>query len=69
MARDQEYDDGLLADTYTTGQVAGLLEVHPTTVKQWRVDGKGPVYLRIGKKVRYRLEDLEAFIQIVTPRA
>lgn len=35
------------------------------TLKKWRVEGKGPVYIKLGSgrnsEVRYRLEDIEAF--------
>lgn len=31
------------------------------TLQRWRVDGYGPVYLRIGGSIFYRLEDIEAF--------
>ncbi len=61
--------DSLLADLLTTKQAATVLGLHPVTLAQYRVDGIGPTYLKMGRKVRYRLEDLEAFIQIVTPRA
>lgn len=31
------------------------------TVERYRSDGVGPVYLKIGGKVMYRLEDIEAY--------
>lgn len=31
------------------------------TLEQWRWQGKGPRYLKIGGRVVYRLEDIEAF--------
>ena len=33
----------------------------PRTLEQWRWQGRGPRYLKIGAKVVYRLEDIEAF--------
>lgn len=59
----------LLAGLLTTSQAAKVLGLHPVTLAQYRVDGIGPTYLKMGRKVRYRYEDLEAYIQIVEPRA
>jgi predicted site-specific integrase-resolvase len=35
--------------------------VSPRTLERWRWLGKGPPYLKIGGRVAYRLEDIEAF--------
>jgi len=42
----------------------GLAErwaVSPRTLEQWRWQGRGPRYLKIGGRVVYRLSDIEAF--------
>jgi hypothetical protein len=42
----------------------GLAErwrVSMRTLEQWRWQGKGPRYLKIGGRVVYRVEDVEAF--------
>jgi hypothetical protein len=33
----------------------------PRTLEQWRWQGKGPQYLKIGSRVLYRLEDIERY--------
>ena len=33
----------------------------PRTLERWRWSGQGPVYLKLGGRVAYRLEDIEAF--------
>jgi hypothetical protein len=33
----------------------------PSTLRQWRWNGKGPVYMKIGRTVLYRLQDIEHF--------
>ncbi len=33
----------------------------PRTLEQWRWQGRGPRYLKIGGSVVYRLSDIEAF--------
>jgi excisionase family DNA binding protein len=50
---------------YTTWQAARLLNVHPQTLANWRA-GQGDVelpFVKIGRAVRYRHEDIAAFIR------
>jgi hypothetical protein len=42
-------------------QLACRWLMSPRTLEQWRWQGKGPKYLKIGAKVVYRLEDVETF--------
>jgi hypothetical protein len=35
--------------------------VSPRTLEQWRWQGRGPRYLKIGGRVVYRQQDIEAF--------
>ncbi len=49
----------------TTEQAAGILNVHPSTLEKGRQShrkGLFPPYYKIGKAVRYRLADLEAWL-------
>lgn len=32
------------------------------TLQAWRLRGQGPVFLKVGRMVRYRVEDIEAFL-------
>ena len=54
----------------TTDQLAERLGVEPQTVRDWRVQDRGPAYIKDGGKlVRYRLADVEAWEKscLVTP--
>ncbi|MBI1955064.1 MAG: helix-turn-helix domain-containing protein [Acidobacteria bacterium] len=42
--------------------VAEFFGVSVGMVRRWRHQGRGPRFLRIGGLVRYRLEDLEAWL-------
>lgn len=42
--------------------VAKLLGIPVATLANWRASGKGPPYLRVGRHVRYRDADVEAWI-------
>ncbi len=43
--------------------VARFFDVSVATVRRWRWLKTGPRFYRIGASVRYRLADLEAFLQ------
>jgi excisionase family DNA binding protein len=45
-----------------TTQAAEILGVKKSCLEAWRVRGGGPVFLKLGKAVRYRREDLDQFI-------
>jgi len=43
--------------------VAGLLEQSIWTVRLWRRDGRGPKWVKQGVSVRYRRDDLIAYVK------
>ena len=45
-----------------TVEAAGYIGVKKSTLEAWRVRGNGPVFVKMNKAVRYRKEDLDAFI-------
>jgi len=45
----------------TTDQAAEYLHLAPKTLEKYRVVGGGPVYRKHGRKVLYRLTDLDAW--------
>ena len=47
----------------TAGDVASVLGIPTSTLANWRYQGLGPRYLRIGRHVRYESADLEAWLQ------
>ena len=60
-------DQRVLSDA----EVAERLGVSPFTVRAWRHKGQGPRFMKMGRAVRYRPEDVEAFKQtaLVDPAA
>lgn len=46
-----------------TADAAAYMGVSQDFLKRARITGKGPVYAKIGKKVIYRLRDLDAFVE------
>lgn len=47
-----------------TKQAAAPLKVKPGTMANWRVSGKGPRFVYIGRKCFYRPADLLEFIEM-----
>ena len=45
------------------GQVAALLQIPESTLKVWRLAGKGPRHFRAGRHVRYRLSSVLAWVE------
>lgn len=50
-----------LVSTEQAAEYLGGLK--PNTIEGWRVRGEGPRYLKIGRLVRYRIEDLDAYLE------
>ena len=41
----------------------------PNTLEGWRVQGVGPAYVKCGRLVRYRVADLDAYLEAQTRRS
>lgn len=46
----------------TTNEVAETLRTSPETVRYWRHNKQGPKSFKVGRRVLYAAEDVEAFI-------
>ena len=47
----------------TTQEAADCLSFKRETLNQWRIRKQGPPYVKFGKAVRYRREDLDAWVE------
>jgi excisionase family DNA binding protein len=54
----QQFSDALL----TEKQAAAYLNIGVKTLQNWRWRGEGPRFVRVGRLMRYRPEDLRAFV-------
>ena len=45
----------------TQAELARRWRLSPRTLERWRWVGQGPCFLKIGNRIAYRLEDIEAF--------
>jgi excisionase family DNA binding protein len=46
-----------------TDEASRLLDVAPSTLAEWRHSGRGPAFIRVGKRVRYEVTDLRAWLE------
>jgi excisionase family DNA binding protein len=46
----------------TPKEAAALLRISHKTLQDWRLDGKGPVFHKLGRVVRYDPNDLAAYL-------
>jgi predicted DNA-binding transcriptional regulator AlpA len=42
--------------------VAAVLGVTPHTLSKWRLAGRGPQYVRLGRAIRYREPDVAGYL-------
>ena len=47
----------------TTDEAAAFLQMNKSWLEHARLDGNGPNVTRIGRIVRYRQQDLDAFVE------
>ncbi|MCE3232964.1 MAG: hypothetical protein K0R98_1221, partial [Rickettsiaceae bacterium] len=47
----------------TSDQAAKYLDVPQRLMENWRWRKTGPAFVKIGNRIRYKLEDLEMFVQ------
>ncbi len=52
-----------MSDLLNSEEAAKFLHLRPQTLACWRLYGKGPSFIRIGRLVRYDRRVLEAWLQ------
>jgi Helix-turn-helix domain len=48
----------------TQTELAERWRISEATLERWRTESAGPLFLKLGNQVRYRLQDVEAFEEI-----
>jgi hypothetical protein len=57
--------DTILYDEDAAGKYIGGTQspISTRTLQRWRLEGVGPIYVKLGRLVRYRQTDLDFFIE------
>ena len=48
----------------TQTELAERWRISEATLKRWRTESNGPLFLKLGNQVRYRVQDVEAFVEV-----
>ena len=48
----------------TQTELAERWQISEATLERWRTEACGPVFLKLGNQVRYRVQDVEAFEEV-----
>ncbi len=59
----------MTGDFMTTSDLAERLRTPQSTVRYWRYIGYGPPGLKVGRRVLYRVTDVEAWLKSLGPTA
>lgn len=63
MSSNESRRDAIAAqDILVTKEAARLMRMSHRTLEDWRLTGDGPPYLKVGRRVLYRLADLLEFL-------
>ena len=60
--RGSENGNTAMTALLTETEVSHVLRVSLATLRKWRVDKRGPRFIKIGPLVRYQLEDLREWL-------
>jgi predicted DNA-binding transcriptional regulator AlpA len=53
----------MLGELLNETELAKKLRVSLACLRRWRLEKRGPAFVKIGPLVRYRLEDLDSWLQ------
>jgi predicted DNA-binding transcriptional regulator AlpA len=62
IVRNNEKTHYAVADLLDETELAERLGVSRSTLQSWRYTGRGPRYLKLGRLIRYRNVDVDAFL-------
>ena len=48
----------------TQTELAERWRISEATLERWRTESNGPLFLKLGNQVRYRVQDIEAFEEV-----
>jgi excisionase family DNA binding protein len=60
--------DGEREPLVSLAEVAAYLGLPPATLHQWRYRGVGPVGYRVGRHVRYRMSEVDRWLEAQADR-
>ncbi len=62
IAEARPTEHGAVAELIDERALASRLGISRSTLQSWRYTGRGPRYLKVGRLIRYRGGDVDAFL-------
>ena len=62
VAHNAEYHAAPVAAIFAAAPIATVIDSTPKTLEAWRAVGRGPKFIRVGRAIRYRKADVEAWL-------
>jgi hypothetical protein len=59
---DDRYKDSIIGRSLSQKQAAGRIGISMTTMRIWRLKKKGPPYTKLGRRLFYSEDDLNAWL-------
>ena len=65
VSTESEAENGTItaSELLSPTEVAAKIKMSPRTLQKWRCNGRGPQYVRLGHAVRYREQDVDAWVE------
>ena len=60
--KNQDHRHSHKSDLLNRQAAANFLNIKKSTLEAWAVRGGGPIFYKFGRAVRYRISDLEAWV-------
>ena len=55
--------DGTPTGLFTEDEASRYLGLARATLRNWRCSGEGPAFVKAGRRILYRIEDLRAWVE------
>lgn len=62
IVKDKERPRVVISDLIDEVELAERLGISRSTLQSWRYAGRGPRYMKLGRLIRYRNVDVDAFL-------
>ena len=63
LEKTDELNSGRTLELLSPDELAASIKMSKRTLAKWRCNGRGPEYVRLGHAVRYRQQDVDAWLE------
>lgn len=59
----RQHQSSIVPEYLDAAEASIFLNIAPKTLEDWRARGKGPAYNRVGRLIRYNIDELRAWMR------